>query len=291
MSTLFTDNFNRADGTTGANWTTGATQWNISSNQAAPNSTNSADYWNGGTLAADCWAQLTAVTNVASANYLGLSPLLDPATFNGYYLGWDTGGATFWRLDAGSPTTIGTGGFTQPSNGTVVRLERRGGTWSIYYDDVLQTTRSESTYTSGSRAWILGQGTSARADDFSAGNLPTISSATPSGTLGTSTTATIGCTTDDTTGTLYVVVDTASLAGITATQIKAGQNASSAAADAAANSAVSTTTPSAGVTGLTASTAYNYAVLQFSGGNSNILTGSFTTGSGAPDNVLAWIRA
>ena len=277
MSILFSDDFNRADGTTGANWTNlGSALFNIVSNQAAPNSGNTSDYWNGGSPAANGWVQLTAVTRPASPDSIAISPMLNVSTFDGYYFGIDTAGATLFRLDASVPAAIGAA-FSSPSNGTVVRVERRDGTWSIYYNDALQGTRSDNTYTTSQRAILGGSNTSARVDDFSTGNLPTISSATPSGTLSNPVVATIGCTTDDSTGTLYIVVDTASLSGITASQIKAGQNASSAAAVASRSAAVSSSTPSAVAAGLTKNTTYNYAILQFSGGNSNILTGSFTT--------------
>lgn len=112
----------------------------------------------------------------------------------------------------------------------------------------------------------------------------TLSSPTPSGTLGTQTTATIGATTDQTSGTFYAVVDSAAnLSGVTATQIKAGQKASGSAALAANSAAVSTTTPSAGVTGLTAGTLYSYAAVQNnSNGDSNVVTGTFTTAAATP---------
>jgi len=112
----------------------------------------------------------------------------------------------------------------------------------------------------------------------------TLSAPTPSGTIGTETTATIGATTDQTSGTFYAVVDSAAnLAGVTATQIKAGQKASGSAALAANSAAVSTTTPSAGVTGLTAGTLYSYAAVQNnSNGDSNVVTGTFTTAAATP---------
>lgn len=101
----------------------------------------------------------------------------------------------------------------------------------------------------------------------------------PTATSVTATTATLGATTDQTSGTLYAVVDTAAnLSGVTATEIKAGQKAGGAAALASANSAVSTTTPSAGVTGLSPYTIYSYAMVQNNAnGDSNVVTGTFTT--------------
>lgn len=115
------------------------------------------------------------------------------------------------------------------------------------------------------------------------GGAAVLSSPTPSGTLGTSTTATLGCTTDTSSGTLYGVVDTAAnISGITAAQVKLGQNKNSVAAVASGNSAVSTSTPSVAVSGLTQSTAYSYAEAQDTGSNSNVVTGTFTTAAGAP---------
>ena len=113
---------------------------------------------------------------------------------------------------------------------------------------------------------------------------PALSSPTPSGTIATATTATIGATTNQASGTFYAVVDTAAnLSGVTATQIKAGQKASGSAALAANSAAVSTTTPSAGVTGLTAGTLYSYAAVQNnSNGDSNVVTGTFTTAAATP---------
>jgi hypothetical protein len=115
---------------------------------------------------------------------------------------------------------------------------------------------------------------------------PVLSSPTPSGTLGTQTTATIGATTDQNSGTFYAVVGTGSdVVGITAAEIKAGQIAGGAAAFKSGNSAITTTTPSVGVTGLAIGTAYVYAAVQNNGsGDSNIVTGSFTTAPAAPSS-------
>lgn len=115
---------------------------------------------------------------------------------------------------------------------------------------------------------------------------PVLSAPTPAGTIGTQTTATIGATSDQSSGTLYAVVDTgANLAGVTAAEIKAGQRAGGAAALKSGNSAVSTTTPSVGVTALTAATAYVYAAIQNNAnGDSNTVTGSFTTAAVSPQS-------
>ena len=285
MSVQFTDNFNRSNGGLGGNWTSLAGAGSVNGNQYAGPSSDGLDYCNTVTPGAACWAQVDLVTRLANPNYQAIALRLNTTLYNWYQIGWDSGSASIRRVDGGSATTLGSG-ITAPTDGTVVRLEIRGSDISVYYNDVLQATRTDATYSGAGRSAIGALGAAGRLDNFTTGTLPTISSATPSGTLGTQTTATIGCTTGDSSGTLYVVVDTASLSGITASQIKAGQNASSSAAVAAANGAVSSGSPSVGVSGLSAGTAYNYAVLQFSGGNSNILTGTFTTAAGAV-NVTA----
>jgi hypothetical protein len=123
----------------------------------------------------------------------------------------------------------------------------------------------------------------------SAGTPATLSSPTPSGTLSTDTTASPGATTDQGSGTGYVVVTTASLSGVTAAQVKAGQNASgSTTGVTSGNTSISATGAfTVGLTGLTQLTTYNYAVVQSNAnGDSNVVTGSFTT-SATPPTVTA----
>lgn len=111
------------------------------------------------------------------------------------------------------------------------------------------------------------------------GSAPTLSSPTPSGTLGTETTATVGATSTSSTGTFYAILSTANNAsGASCTQIKAGQNSTGASASFAEDDTVSTTSPSVGFTGLTANTLYYYAACHTdSNGDSNVVSGSFTT--------------
>lgn len=111
------------------------------------------------------------------------------------------------------------------------------------------------------------------------GGEPTLSSATPSGTIGTANTATVGCTTDTEEGTLYAVLsETDNVSTATDSQIKAGQNSTSAAADFADDAAVTDSTPEVEFSGLDPETTYYYAMVQeTTEGFSNVLSGSFTT--------------
>jgi hypothetical protein len=112
-----------------------------------------------------------------------------------------------------------------------------------------------------------------------AASAPTLSSATPSGTLGTETTATVGATSTASTGTFYAILSTSNNAsGASCTQIKAGQNSTGASATFAEDDTVSTTSPSVGFTDLTAGTLYYYAACHTdTNGDSNVVSGSFTT--------------
>lgn len=111
------------------------------------------------------------------------------------------------------------------------------------------------------------------------GSPPTLSSPTPSGTLGTETTATVGATSTASTGTFYAILSTSNNAsGASCPQIKAGQNSTGASASFAEDDTVSTTSPSVGFTGLTAGTLYYYAACHAdTNGDSNVVSGSFTT--------------
>jgi hypothetical protein len=109
--------------------------------------------------------------------------------------------------------------------------------------------------------------------------VPVLSDPIPSGTVADATEATIGATTTQSTGTLYVVVGTGSqLTGVTAEQIKNGKRANGSAALASGDAVVSDSTPTVLITGLTESTSYTYAIVQENvNGFSNIVTGTFAT--------------
>jgi hypothetical protein len=107
----------------------------------------------------------------------------------------------------------------------------------------------------------------------------------PTATSIAQTTATIGCTTDDATGTLYAVVTTSATQPSIA-QIKAGQNHTGAAAVwAGDDDSLSVGANTFSVTGLTAGTQYYTYFVQNDGvDDSNVLAGSFqsATAAGSP---------
>jgi len=113
-------------------------------------------------------------------------------------------------------------------------------------------------------------------------NLPTLTSPVPSGELEDMTEATVGATTDQVAGGIYIVLGTGStLTGITAAQILDGRQANGAPAQHAANDFVSSSTPTIHFEGLNVGTLYHYAIVQQTTvGLSNVVTGEFTTWDG-----------
>ncbi len=284
----------------GSNWTAGLSTTQIRGNAATgANSSDDWDaYWNADSFAADQYSKATIMAVSNGAHYAGVIARASGAsgTFKCYQCVTDgasgSGHTEIAKVTNGSFTSLKAVATTFTA-GDIIEIRCSGTTTTtiaMYKNGALvdSVTDSSTPHTSGA-AGIVGfhrDLTVGTVDDWEGGNLSSVavlSSATPSGTLGTTTTATIGATTDQTSGTFYAVVDTAgNISGITASQIKAGQNNGSVSAVAAASSAVSTSSPAAGVTGLTAATGYSYAVVQnTTAGDSNVLTGTFTTASAA----------
>lgn len=300
------DDFNRADGGPGANWASVLNSLNIAGNGLEGDSAVEREQcirWAGAgaPFTTEQFSEIVMSGGDAGNYYYGVAVRCATGGAATYYSFYGSNTDSYLqRSVAGATTQLGSTGAGFPDGATVrlevtgtgatvtLTLKVNGAAWtSINAGGTINDT-SGSRLTSGQvgcAGFARDDGTP-RIDSWSGGDLSgtpgVLSSATPSGTLGTSTTATIGATTDQTTGTFYAVVDSAAnLVGVTATQIKAGQKASGAAALAANSAAVSTTTPSAGVTGLTASTGYSYAAVQNNtNGDTNVVTGTFTTAAG-----------
>jgi hypothetical protein len=171
-------------------------------------------------------------------------------------------------------------GLTNPPSGytslAVVQDTNTGSGVEFAYKEVTSTGAQSATW-----SWSGTTEATSIVVTFGTTGAPAavLSTPTPSGTIATSTTANVGATTDTGSGTMYMVVDTASLTGITKAQIKTGKNASGATAVSSGNVAVTSTgAKTIPGSGLTASTTYNYAVVQnTTAGDSNAVTGSFTT--------------
>lgn len=276
MTVLFTDNANRANGGIGANWSDIGGAMTIVSNEFAYPAGLALTYWNGGSPTTQCYVRWRATVKPAPSNTAGMAINLNGST-NGYGFLADTSGAGFITITGGGAAALGAG-ITAPTDGTDLILARNGTGFAIYYNRAQQATRTDSTYTDGGLTAFYGLGTTARADNVIIGSLIAVLSS-PVVTLPSPLGAAIAVTTDEDWGNYYVVVDTAAnLAGVTNTQVAAGQKAAGTAALASANAAVTTTSPSASVTGLQPGTLYSYALTQnLFGVLSTLQTGTFRT--------------
>lgn len=171
---LASDDFNRADGALGANWTDNAGAFKIVSNLAACNSSADAiefNHYSAVSFLNDQWAQAT-VTSVAAGTYIGLSVRgASGSTKTGYVL-YSNGSTVFLsKMIAGSRTVFNGGS----SIGTlaindVVLLTVQGTTLTVYKNGVSLFSVVDSAIASGSPG-IGGFGTAGTStiDNWSAG--------------------------------------------------------------------------------------------------------------------------
>ena len=122
---------------------------------------------------------------------------------------------------------------------------------------------------------------------------PVLTSPTPSGTLGTRTSATLGATTDSASGTLYAVASTVAadidnLLTTDSTLVSTGKVAGGGNAPFSASNAISSTSPTVALSGLSGSTTYYYALVQSNtAGYSSVIKGSFTTAASVRNVTLS----
>lgn len=187
MTTPILDNFNRADGSVGSNWTspvwTGDGSFSIISNQfGAVSGTNISMYWSATSFSADQEAYVTIMTPPAndSANVVSVycrlsgqgtaAPTYYAATLR-KLSGTDT--VTLERIVSGTITSIGSAksiefaagdGLALTCVGSVIASWRRSGSTWIFVDAV-----NDTTITSGGYIGIESRQV-ARLDDFGGGN-------------------------------------------------------------------------------------------------------------------------
>lgn len=144
------DDFNRADGGFGANWTTIAGTWAIASNQGTESGAGAAappvaTKWVGNTWNNDQTSQLTRIT---ANNYFGPAVRLagtTQGTLNGYvYLSH----GSLQRYDNGVNTAILNAGVIGVNDAFSVEIV--GSTLNVKVNGVSQGTIFDGTYASGS---------------------------------------------------------------------------------------------------------------------------------------------
>lgn len=161
MSVLATDNFNRADGTIGANWTTvtGLQTPNVHSN-AAMNGGNwtipSGAFYNAATAPDDQYAKVTLVTLTATTDE-GPGPAVrwSAAAQTGYFVQCNTTEIRLYKVVAGSFTQLGTNGPAAALN-DVIELDVQGASLTVKQNGSSIITATDSAIASGQFGiWIV----------------------------------------------------------------------------------------------------------------------------------------
>lgn len=176
------DNFNRADGAIGADWTVLAGGINTSSNTAVPTTGADAATYDLATYGPNFEVGFTIASKPADgAGALAVGTLRD-GTFNGYGAtfvplggGFDT--LRLERYDAGAPTTLDTTTTIEVSAGDALAYQQEGDTHRLYlrqsgvWSLILSATDGTYDGASDNRALISLSATNGAIDDVFAGNL------------------------------------------------------------------------------------------------------------------------
>jgi hypothetical protein len=178
--TIAVDDFNRANGGLGANWTTlsGKSPPQINTNEVTTRaSTEDGALWTADTLDADQWVEADITVNTSSTNN-SMWLMLRMNSGAGYYCAYPRFGGTnaeIGKLTGSEPvdpvlasTSIGTWTGTRK-----IRFEAVGNQLTLYADGVEVATVSDSTYTATGNTGLLTYSSNAGYadwDNFSAGD-------------------------------------------------------------------------------------------------------------------------
>lgn len=182
FTTPILDNFNRANGDAGANWTDLLGALDINSNQGAGNTTQNVSYWNVRTYGANMEAWIEVPTKPADTALMDIGVRIADvgsiATVDGYSArvapvsGTDV--LSLQRITNGAGTTLASVNQEFASGdslgiravGSRIELWWRSGSglWQ------LMTTATDSTYTAGGYISLTIVGTTCRVDNFAGGD-------------------------------------------------------------------------------------------------------------------------
>ncbi|HXZ45973.1 MAG TPA: alpha/beta hydrolase-fold protein [Pseudolabrys sp.] len=178
--TTVSDNFNRTDGSLGANWTTmtGTLAPQIVGDLATVPSAEQGSlhsaFWSGNTFSNDQFVQ-ARLPNSSPGTYFGPGLMVRAANSRGYLLwyGNSVNQVTIWRMDsagAWSQLAASSDSLTITPTTDVWRLEASGSTLSGYQNGTLVVQATDVTYADGSPGvWMYYGGN--QIDDWSAGDL------------------------------------------------------------------------------------------------------------------------
>ncbi len=167
-----TDNFNRANGAPGANWTGSVgDDLTITSNQigGVTVGVNNSMYYNALTPTAAQYA-LCTIAVTASGQYTG-------ATVRGNATDWvcmDANGGTSWQIEwynGGAFTLIGSAYSTSPATNDIGKITANGSAFEGFVNGVSRITGSNGSAPATGSGGLYIYGTSGRADNFEVGDL------------------------------------------------------------------------------------------------------------------------
>lgn len=181
-STSILDNFNRANGALGANWSSvnaSGNQPTISSNVAiGPASSTTPVYWNPTQFGPDSEAYMTCTAFSGTTAQRLFLRLKDVGTANndGYSVSVAADGT--WeirRLDNGAITVLNSGDLGTMNAGDVMWFTAVGSTLTFYVNGTSIATATDATYAAaGYIGFQHGNSTSSKSDDFGGGTIPLI---------------------------------------------------------------------------------------------------------------------
>jgi hypothetical protein len=176
-----TDNFNRADGALGSNWSAGPsfTAPTIVSNvgSSANDSAWHVAHWNTSvnTFVNDQYSEATVLDGSAVTTFAGVIVRHQPSTSSGYFAFPNGGSIKLYRLDSGSFNLLNTLG-SGITDGSVIRLEITGTTLNVKVNGTSVGTFTDTNYSSGSPG--IASYSSGRLDNWTGGPIA-VSAETP----------------------------------------------------------------------------------------------------------------
>lgn len=181
-STSVLDNFNRANGALGANWSSIASSGNqptINSNVAqGPSASQTGVYWNPNTFGPDSEVFHTVTAFTGSTNvslYLRMKDV-GTANYDGYQVVLQSNGT--WelrRLDNAAITVLTSGDLGTANNGDQMWFNAVGSTLTFYVNGTQIAQTTDATYAAaGYIGFGHGNSTSSKSDDFGGGTVPLI---------------------------------------------------------------------------------------------------------------------
>jgi hypothetical protein len=167
------DNFNRANGAIGTNWTVTSGGFNVAGNVLVGTGGTNLAFWNAGAFSNAQFAQVTVASLNGATDFVGVNVLLSAGN-NGYTCVENNASLLLQKLTGGTGATLASSA-TAGAAGDVLRLEvAPGGALTCSRNGTTAISATDTTFTNGSPA-IEQFGTVATMKNWSGGNLHPLS--------------------------------------------------------------------------------------------------------------------